>query len=75
MGRLAQAQTLDPVLKTEGRVTLVDAYVAGAVLVGLVLNASLGWWWADPPAGPVIVFYRLREGWDVLHHETSQRTV
>jgi hypothetical protein len=26
------------------------------VLVGLVLNATLGWWWADPLAGFVIVF-------------------
>lgn len=33
----------NPVLRTEGRVTLVDAYLAGAVLVGLVLNALLGW--------------------------------
>ena len=59
----------NPVLKTEGRVTLIDAYLAGAVLVGLVLNAVLGWWWADPLAGFVIVFYGLREGWEALHHE------
>ena len=65
----------NPVLKTEGRVTLVDAYLAGAVLVGLVLNAILGWWWADPLAGFVIVFYGLREGWDALHHEPAQRAI
>ena len=47
----------NPVLQTEGRVTLVDAYLAGAVLLGLLLNALLGWWWADPLAGLVIVFY------------------
>src|SRR4029079_12206660 len=35
----------NPVLMTEARVTLVDAYLAGAVLVGLVLNALVGWWW------------------------------
>ena len=33
-----------PVLSAEGRVTMVDAYLAGAVLVGLVLNAVAGWW-------------------------------
>ena len=38
----------DPVLVFEGRVTLVDALLAGSVLIGLVLNAVLGWWWADP---------------------------
>src|SRR4051812_44308057 len=58
----------NPVLQTEGRVTLVDAYLAGAVLLGLVLNAALGWWWADPLAGFVSVFYGLREGWEALHH-------
>jgi divalent metal cation (Fe/Co/Zn/Cd) transporter len=54
------------VLRTEGRVTLVDAYLAAAVLIGLVLNAALGWWWADPLAGVVIVFYGLKEGWAAL---------
>ena len=55
-------QLNNPVLLTEGRVTLVDAYLAGSVLVGLVLNATLGWWWADPLAGLVIVFYGFKEG-------------
>jgi divalent metal cation (Fe/Co/Zn/Cd) transporter len=32
------------------------------VLVGLVLNALLGWWWADPLSGLVIVYYALKEG-------------
>ena len=41
-------QALDnPVLSTEGRVTLIDALLAGALLPGLALNAGLGWWWAD----------------------------
>jgi divalent metal cation (Fe/Co/Zn/Cd) transporter len=50
------------VLVTESRVTLVDAYLAGAVLIGLILNAAAGAWWADPLAGFVIVFYGLKEG-------------
>lgn len=57
---------VNQVLLTEGRVTLVDAYLAGAVLVGLILNALLGWWWADPLAGLVIVYYGIREGWHAL---------
>lgn len=52
----------NPVLQTEGRVTLIDAYLAGAVLLGLVLNAVAGLWWADPLAGLVIVFYGVKEG-------------
>ena len=51
----------NPVLQTEGRVTLIDGILAIAVLVGLVLNAALGWWWADPAAGYVLVFYAARE--------------
>jgi divalent metal cation (Fe/Co/Zn/Cd) transporter len=54
------------VLGTEARVTMVDAYLAGAVLVGLVLNAVVGWWWADPIAGLVIVFYGAKEGREAL---------
>ena len=51
----------NPVLQAEGRVTLVDACLAAAVLTGLTLNALAGWWWADPIAGLVIVGYAVRE--------------
>jgi divalent metal cation (Fe/Co/Zn/Cd) transporter len=51
----------NPVLSTEGRVTLTDGILASAVLLGLALNAALGWWWADPAAGYVLVFYAARE--------------
>lgn len=48
-------------LETESRVTMIDAYLAAAVLVGLLLNALVGWWWADPLAGLVVVYYAVRE--------------
>jgi divalent metal cation (Fe/Co/Zn/Cd) transporter len=51
----------NPVLRTEGRVTLIDGLLAVAVLAGLILNAALGWWWADPVVGYVLVLYALRE--------------
>jgi len=51
----------NPVLTTEGRVTLIDGLLAAAVLLGLVLNATAGWWWADPLAGYVLVGYAVRE--------------
>jgi len=56
----------NPVLITEGRVTLVDGILAVAVLAGLVLNAAAGWWWADPLAALVIVFYALREAREIF---------
>jgi divalent metal cation (Fe/Co/Zn/Cd) transporter len=50
------------VLQTEARVTMIDGLLATAVLIGLILNAAIGWWWADPAAAFVIVYYGLREG-------------
>ena len=63
----------NPVLQTEAHVTLVDAYLAGAVLIGLVLNALFGWWWADPLSGVVIVYYGLREGMHAFHEANLAR--
>lgn len=62
----------NPVLRAEGKVTLVDAYLAGAVLAGLVLNALLGWWWADPLAGAVIIYYALREARHAFRHTAEE---
>ena len=56
----------NPVLVTEGRVTLVDGILATAVLAGLILNAAAGWWWTDPSAALVIVFYALREAREIF---------
>jgi divalent metal cation (Fe/Co/Zn/Cd) transporter len=62
----------DPVLQNEGKVTLVDGLLATAVLVGLVLNATLGWWWADPIAGYVLLAYAVKEGTDPLHRASHR---
>jgi divalent metal cation (Fe/Co/Zn/Cd) transporter len=56
----------NPVLLTEGRVTLVDGLLATAVLLGLTFNAAAGWWWADPLAGYAILVYGVTEGWAAL---------
>lgn len=57
----------NPVLITEGRVTFIDGILAAAVLVGIVLDTAAGWWWADPAAGLVIVYYALREARHIFH--------
>ena len=49
--RITGRQLGNLVLATEAHVTLIDAYLAAAVLVGLILNAVAGWWWTDPVAG------------------------
>jgi divalent metal cation (Fe/Co/Zn/Cd) transporter len=51
----------NPVLHAEAKVTLIDGILAACVLLGLVLNAAAGWWWADPAAAYVLVFYGARE--------------
>jgi hypothetical protein len=63
----------NPVLRTEGRVTLVDGLLAVAVLLGLLLNSVFGWWWADPIAGYVLVFYAVREVRAILSDQKKQR--
>ncbi|HEY2505442.1 MAG TPA: cation transporter [Streptosporangiaceae bacterium] len=61
-GKARTGKALDnPVLRTEGRVTAIDGILAVAVLLGLALNITIGWWWADPVAGYVLVFYAARE--------------
>lgn len=69
--RITGQQLQNDVLLTEGRVTLVDAYLAGAVLVGLILNALFGWWWADPLASLVIVYYGIREAIHALRENVE----
>jgi divalent metal cation (Fe/Co/Zn/Cd) transporter len=72
-GKAATGRALDnPVLRTEGRVTAVDGILAGAVLLGLLLNAALGWWWADPAAGYVLVYYAAREVREILSAVTRR---
>ncbi len=55
-------QLHNPVLITEGKVTMIDAYLAASVMVGLLLNATLHWWWADLASALIIVYYGLKEG-------------
>lgn len=66
--RRVGAALQNPVLLTEARVTVIDGLLAASVLLGLALNAGLGWWWADPLAGLVIVHYAVREAREVLTH-------
>jgi divalent metal cation (Fe/Co/Zn/Cd) transporter len=42
--------------------TLLCTYLSAVLLLGLVLNASLGWSWADPIAGLVIAAVAVKEG-------------
>ena len=55
--RLGSAAT-----RGEGRQNLLCAWLAGALLLGLLGNALLGAWWLDPAVGLLIAAVALREG-------------
>ncbi|MET9716001.1 cation transporter [Streptomyces rochei] len=48
----------------DSRQTLLCTYLSAVLLVGLVLNATLGWSWADPIAALVIAAVAVKEGRD-----------
>jgi divalent metal cation (Fe/Co/Zn/Cd) transporter len=50
--------------------TLLCTYLSAVLLVGLLLNAVLGWAWADPVAGLVIAAVALKEGRDAWRGES-----
>ncbi|HKW87046.1 MAG TPA: cation transporter [Nitrospiraceae bacterium] len=57
-------------LEAEARQTQVCAYLSAILLVGLGLNAWLGWWWADPIAAIGMVPLIALEGWEAVQGRT-----
>jgi divalent metal cation (Fe/Co/Zn/Cd) transporter len=51
-------------MKADARQTDFCAYLSAILLVGLVLNAISGWWWADPAAALVMVPIIAKEGFE-----------
>jgi len=49
-------------LITDAAESKLCALTSGAALLGVGLNAWLGWWWADPAAALVIAALAVREG-------------
>jgi divalent metal cation (Fe/Co/Zn/Cd) transporter len=62
--RLGSAAT-----KGEGRQNMLCAYLAGALLVGLLGNALLGAWWLDPAVGLLIAAVAAKEGLEAWRGE------
>ena len=59
-----------PALHADSRQTDICAYLSAILLLGLLLNAALGWWWADPAAGLVMVPLIAYEGSQALRGKT-----
>ncbi len=56
-------------LRAEAKETLACSYLSLTLLLGLVANASGGWWWADPVAALVMVPWLIKEGAEGLQGE------
>jgi divalent metal cation (Fe/Co/Zn/Cd) transporter len=54
----------------EGAQNLLCAYLAAAVLAGLVANSLWGWWWLDPLAGLAVAAVAVKEGREAWRGES-----
>jgi divalent metal cation (Fe/Co/Zn/Cd) transporter len=64
--RRTAAKLSSAALHADSRQTSLCAYLSAILLAGLLLNAALGWWWADAVAGLLMVPIIAREGWEAL---------
>jgi divalent metal cation (Fe/Co/Zn/Cd) transporter len=63
-GRLADSgqPASAALLSADAAETALCAVLSLATLLGLLANTTLGWWWADPLASLVVVYFAIREG-------------
>lgn len=60
-------------LRGDAACSITCAYMAGALLVGLLLNALFGWWWADSLAALALVYWLAREAREALQGARAGR--
>src|SRR5436305_10266307 len=53
-------------LKADAACSMTCAYMSLTLLVGLLLNRAFGWWWADPLAALVLVYFLVQEGLEAI---------
>ncbi|NMP21749.1 cation transporter [Sulfobacillus sp. DSM 109850] len=53
-------------LRADGSCSIVCAYMAWTVLLGVVATALFGWWWADSIASLALVYFVVKEGWEAI---------
>jgi divalent metal cation (Fe/Co/Zn/Cd) transporter len=69
--RRVAAQLSSRALTAEARQTQLCMYLSAILLAGLVLNATFGWWWADPVAALVMVPIMAWEGAQAVRGRTA----
>ena len=56
-------------LAIEAKETIACSYLSLTLLVGLVANATLGWWWLDAATALLLVPWLVREGLEGIRGE------
>jgi divalent metal cation (Fe/Co/Zn/Cd) transporter len=64
--RAVAVQLHSDALVADSKQTEFCAYLSTVAVVGLVLNAGFGWWWADPAAAMIMVPIIVREGLEAV---------
>jgi divalent metal cation (Fe/Co/Zn/Cd) transporter len=59
-------------LRADAHETIVCAWLSATTLLGLALNAALGWWWADPVAALAMLPLIVREGIEAWRGEAGE---
>jgi divalent metal cation (Fe/Co/Zn/Cd) transporter len=68
--KLQVAKALNsPALELEAKETMCCFWLSVILLAGLGLNALLGWWWADPVGGMLMIPWMWQEGWAALRNQ------
>jgi divalent metal cation (Fe/Co/Zn/Cd) transporter len=71
-GKLRAAREIgSAALRAEAKETLACSYLSFALLLGLVANATVAWWWADPVAALLMVPWLVKEGVEGLRGEET----
>jgi divalent metal cation (Fe/Co/Zn/Cd) transporter len=61
-------------LRGDAACSITCAYMAGALLVGLLLNALLGWWWADSVAALGLLYWLIPEAREAIEGARAGHT-
>jgi divalent metal cation (Fe/Co/Zn/Cd) transporter len=69
--RRVGAALRNPLVLADAAETILCATLAATTLLGLVLFAAFGWWWADPVAALAVTYFAVREGREAWHGELA----
>ena len=71
--RIIAAQLGSGALRADAACSITCAYMAGTLLVGLALNAVLGWWWAESIAALALLYWLVPEAREALEGARTGR--